>query len=101
MYYKIISNGRVIDTLNALVFVKRHKEGHFILCGEDDSELILNSSNDGYYNLDIQPYVEGYTPVSIKKIDEFEYEELRKFDGMTKQELIDATILNLIEEGVI
>ena len=48
MYYKVIYNGQVIDTLDHLSFVKyQAKHGIMVNCTADDAEGIVSS--DGRY----------------------------------------------------
>lgn len=58
MYYKVIYNGQVIDTLDHLSFVKyQAKHGIMVNCTADDAEGIVSSDGryiwhvDGYYNI--------------------------------------------------
>ena len=72
MFYKVIKNGRVIDVLDRLSFVK-------------------------YYLI---PSPE-YDTVSLEEIDQYEYEQLKALGGKTPEAIIDAYTLSLIQGGLL
>ena len=58
MYYKVIYNGQVIDTLDHLSFVKyQAKHGIMVNCTADDAEGIVSS--DGRYIWHVDGYYRG------------------------------------------
>lgn len=104
MFYKVIKDGRVIDVLDQLIFMRyQPKHKIMILCGENEAQAILSSDmntiwhEETLYNVPIG----GYDTVSIKEIDEFEYKQLKALNGKTPEDIIDNFMMQLIEEGVI
>lgn len=104
MFYKVIKEGRVIDVLDQLVFLKyqpRHEI--MILCPEDEAQAFLSSDKNNiwhestFYNVPVP----GFDTVSLVEIDKYEYERLKMLNGKTAEEIIDAYTMLLINEGVI
>ena len=104
MYYKVIHNGRVVDVLSQLIYLKYDQEhGIMVLCNEDDAQAIMSSdTNRAWHEPSLYRIpVPGYDTVSIEEIDRYEYEQLKALNYMTPQEIIDAYTMSLIREGVI
>lgn len=104
MYYKVLLNGRVIDALDRLSFVRyQSKHGIMVNCTEDDAQGIISSDGshiwhvDGYYLI---PSPE-YDTVSLEEIDKYEYEQLKTLGGKTPEAIIDAYTLSLIQGGLL
>lgn len=104
MYYKVMSNGRVIDTLDRLVYVKyQEKNNRMVLCSEDEAQGFLSSDKSRIWH---EPSlykipIPGYDTVALEVIDKFEYEQLKIFKCRSIEEVIDTFLLELIEGGVI
>lgn len=104
MYYKVLKNGRAIDALDRLIFV-RYQEKHHVMvnCSEDYAQGIVSSNGDyiwhvaGYYDIPCP----GYDTVEIEPIDVYEYDQIKSLRGKTPEEIIDAYTLSLIEGGVL
>ena len=104
MYYKVLKNGKVIDVLDRLIYVKyQDKHKTMILCGENDAQGILDSSKNTIWHIDglYDIPVSGYDSVILEEIDKYEYEQLKMLNGKTIDEILDAYTLLLIQEGVI
>lgn len=104
MFYKIIKNGKIIDVLDKLVFLKyQKKHDRMILCHEDEAQAILSSDAKHIWHLDTlyDLPIERYDTVSMIEINQYEYEELKLFNLKTREDLIDAFTLSLIKDGVI
>ena len=104
MYYKVIKNNKVIDVLDKLTFLKyQEKHNRMILCKESEAQAFFSSDRkkiwhtETMYNIP----VEGYETVELVSIDEYEYKQLKMLNLSTPQEIIDAFLLGLIEEGII
>lgn len=104
MFYKVIKNNKVIDVLDSLVYLKwQPKHKIWILSDINDAQAILSSDNNTVwhektlYNVP----VDGYETVEIFEIDKFEYDQLKMLNGKTPEEITDAIILSLIENGII
>lgn len=104
MYYKVLKDGKVIDVLDHLSFVKyqiRHEI--MIACSQDEAQAIISSDGEyvwhvvGLYNIP----TEGYDTVELVEIDKYEYEQLKALNYKTPQEIIDAYTLSLIEGGIL
>ena len=104
MFYKVIKDGKVIDVLDKLVYLKwdnRHKI--MVLSDENEAQAILSSDKNSIWHertLYKIP-VEGFDTVNIKEIDEYEYKQLKMLNGKSLQEILDEYTLLLIEEGII
>ena len=104
MYYKVMKNGRVIDVLDRLVFLKyQHKHGVMVLCDESEAQAILSSDCEHVWHERTLYSIpaEGYDTVDLVEIDKYEYDQLKILNGKTPEEIIDAYTLSLIHEGVI
>lgn len=104
MYYKVLKDGRVIDALDRLSFVRyQKKHGIMVNCTEDDAQGVISSNGQyiwhvvGYYDIPCP----GYDTVELKKIDVYEYDRIKMLGGKTPEEIIDAYTLSLIEGGVL
>ena len=96
MYYKVIYNGRVIDVLDKLIYLKwQEKHNIMILCDENSAQAILSSDGDTIWHEDTlyNIPVSGFETVHIEPIDEFEYKNLRALNGKTPEEIFDQAVL--------
>lgn len=104
MYYKILKDGKPIDVLDKLTFLKYNKKhNRFFLCEEKEAEAILSSNGKYKWHemslLEIP--VQGYDSVTKEEIDVYEYNKL-KFELTTSvQDIINQYTLELIERGVL
>lgn len=103
-YYKVIKDGKVIDVLDRLVFVKyQKKHDRMLLCAEKDAQAIMSSDNKyaWHENSLLAIPVEGYDTVSLEEIDVYEYNKL-KFELSTDvNEILEQLVLELLERGVL
>ena len=104
MYYKVLKNGRAIDALDRLQFVKyQPKHGIMVNCIEDDAQGIISINGkyiwhvDGYYYIP----VDGYDTVELQEIDKYEYDQIKALGGTSPEAIIDAYTLTLIEGGLL
>lgn len=103
-YYKVIKDGKVIDVLDCIRYVKYNKKHNRMFNAPiDDAEAILSS--DGKYvwhinTLKMLP-VDGYDTVEIQKIDQYEYSQLKALNGKTPEQIIDEFVLSLVEGGIL
>ena len=104
MYYKVIKNGKVIDVIDHLSFVKyQQKHGIMVACDESEAQAIISSDGeyiwhiDGLYNIPVN----GYDTVKLEEIDEYEYKQLKVLNYRTPEEIIDAYTLSLLEGGIL
>lgn len=104
MYYKVLKDGKVIDVLDHLIFVKYQKK-HNIMVLTEESEAQAIVSSDGSYiwhvNYLYKIPVNGYDTVELEEIDEYEYKQLKVLNMKTPQEIIDEYTLSLIEGGIL
>ena len=78
MYYKIISNGEVVDACDGLSYVRWQERNRlFLSCGEEDADGILSSDGADIYLLPGALAVEGCARVTVTEITEEEYTALR------------------------
>lgn len=104
MYYKVLKNNRVIDVLDRLTFAKyQKKHGIMVACTKNEAQAIVSSDGNyiwhvpGLYNIP----VDGYDTVTLIKIDEYEYNQLKILNLKTPEEIIDEYTLLLISGGVL
>lgn len=104
MFYKVIKNGRVIDVLDRLSFVK-YQPRHDIMvnCTEDDAQGIISSDGKHIWHVDDYYLIPSpeYDTVSLEEIDQYEYEKLKALGGKTPEAIIDAYTLSLIQGGLL
>lgn len=104
MFYKVLKNGKVIDVLDQLIYLKyQPKHQRMLLCTEEDAQGILSSDQNEIWHEETlyKIPVPGYETVKIEEIDEHEYRQLKMLNGKTPEEIVDAFVLTLINEGVI
>lgn len=104
MFYKVVKDGRVIDVLDRLVYLKHQKKhNRMIFCDEDEAQAVFSSDGkyiwheESLYNIP----VDGYDTVELIEIDEYEYNQLKILNMRTPQEIIDAYTKMLLDEGLI
>ena len=104
MYYKAIKDGKVIDVLDHLTFVKYQERNNvMIVCAKEEAQAIISSNGNYIWHVQglYQIPVDGYDAVQLKKIDKYEYDKLKMLNLMTPEEIIDAYTLSLIDGGVL
>lgn len=104
MYYKVLKNNKVIDVLQNLTYLKyQPKNKIMVLCGLNEAQAILSSDGNTIWH-EVSLYelpVSGFDTVEVVEIDEYEYKQLKMLNGKTAEEIADAVILSLIEDGII
>lgn len=104
MFYKVMKNNKVIDVLDKLVYLKwQDKHKIMVLCDENEAQAILSSDKNSIWH-EVTLYnipVDGYDTVELIEIDEYEYKQLKILNHKTPEEIIDAFMLSLLDEGVI
>ena len=104
MYYKVMKDGKVIDVLDHLVFVKYQKKHEImVLCDKSEAQGIVSSDSSHVWHVNYlyKIPVDGYDTVELEEIDEYEYKQLRVLNMKTPQEIIDEYTLSLIEGGIL
>lgn len=104
MYYKVLKNNKVIDVLDCLVYLKyQPKHKMMVLSDENEAQAILSSDKNTIWHEKTlyKVPVGGFDEVEIAKIDEHEYKQLKMLNLKTPEEIADAVILSLIEDGII
>jgi hypothetical protein len=106
MFYKVIKDGKIIDILDSLVFVKyQKKHDRMVFSDMEEAQAILSSDRkyiwhtEGLYRIPVEAGY--YDVVELQKIDKYEYEQLKMFGMKTIEEVLDAYTLLLINEEVI
>ena len=104
MFYKVIKNGKVIDVLEQLIYLKyQPKHNVMVLTNENDAQAILSSDKETIWH-EATLYevpVSGYETVTVTEIDEQEYRQLKLLNCRSVDEILDSYTLLLIQEGVI
>lgn len=105
MYYKVMKDNKVIDVLDQLIYLKyQPKHKIMVLTSEDDAQAILGSDKNTIwhertlYNI---PVENDYDVVDLVEISKFEYDKLRVLNLKKPQEIVDETILYLLENNII
>ena len=106
MFYKVIKDGKIIDVLDSLVYVKYQKKHNRMMFSDiEEAQAILSSDRkhiwhmEGLYKIPVE--AGHYDDVRAEEIDEYEYEQLKMFGLKTIEEVLDAYTLLLIQEEVI
>ena len=106
-YYKVIKDNRVIDVLkddeiHYLKYSKKHGR-MFNATGMHDAQAIFSSTHEYIWHVNYLHEIpaNGYDTVSLEEIDVYEYEQLKRFNLSTPQEIIDSFVLELVESGVL
>lgn len=104
MFYKVIYNGKIIDVLDHLVYLRyQERYNRMILCDEREAQAILSSDEKYIWHVnewDCIP-VPGYDTVRIENIDAYEYNQLKILKCKTLEEVIDEYTLLLLNGGVL
>lgn len=104
MYYKVIKNGKVIDVLDKMIYVKWQEKHQIpVLCSESEAQGFLSSDkNTIWHEPSLYKFpVDKYDTVEICEIDIYEYNKLRVLNLKSPQEIIDEVILELINMEVL
>jgi len=104
MYYKVMKDGRVIDVLDHLIFVKYQKKHNIMtVCEQSEAQAIVSSDYSYIWHVEwlYNIPVDGYDTVELVKIDEYEYNQLKMLNLKTPEEIIDEYTLLLINGGVL
>lgn len=104
MYYKVIKNNKVIDVLNRLIFVKyQEKNNVMVACARNGAQAILSSDCNYIWHVDeLQDVpIDGYDTVEVVQIDKYEYDQLKRFNLRSVDDIIDEYTLQLIEGGLL
>ena len=103
-YYKVLKDGKVIDVLDHIHYLKYNKKHNRMFNSiEADAEAILSSN--GKYEWHVRGLnkipVKGYDTVYLEPIDVYEYNNLKMMNGHTYEEIVDSVILSLVEGGIL
>lgn len=106
MYYKVIKDGKVIDVLDKLIYLKyQPKHKIMVLTDENDAQAILSSGKNSIWHektlYRIPVNEQDYDTVEAIEIDKYEYEQLRALNMKSPEAIIDEYNLLLLEMGVI
>lgn len=106
MFYKAMYNGRVVDVLDHLAYVKyQPKHKIMVLCPEDEAQGFLSSGGDTiWHSAELYKFpteAGNVDTVELIPIDTYEYRQLKVLGGKTPEEIIDAYTLELINGGVL
>lgn len=102
MCYKVIKNGKIIDVLDELCYLKyQSKYSRMCFSSKEDAQAIFSSDRTKIWHVDglYEIPVEGYDTVQLEEIDRYEYERLRMLHCATAEELIDGVISDLVNSN--
>ena len=78
MYFKIITDGQIIDACDGLTFVKwQEKNQLFLHCEENDADGIVSSDGENIYLFEDTGDINDLQHVKIVEITKEDFEELR------------------------
>lgn len=103
-YYKVIKNGKVIDVLDRLVYVKiQKKHGIPVNCDCNEAEGIISSDGKTIWHEETlyKMPTDKYDTVRIEPIDKYEYKQLKMLNCCSVQEILEQYTLSLIEGGIL
>lgn len=106
MFYKVMKNGKVIDVLDQLVYLKwEPKHKIMVLSDINEAQAILSSDNETIWHektlYRIPTDEPKFDTVEIVEIDEYEYKKLRVLNMKSPEEIIDEFVLSLFESNII
>lgn len=104
MYYKVIKDNKVIDVLDHLIYLKwQPKHKTMVLSDINEAQAILSSDNNTIWHEKTfyKVPVSGYDEVELVPINKYEYEQLRVLNLKTPEEIIDAFLLELVDNNII
>jgi len=79
MYYKIVSNGTIVDASSGLSYVRwQEKNRLWLSCEAQDANGILTSNGEAIYLLEGAAAMDGYSYAMATEITEAEYLVLRE-----------------------
>ena len=104
MYYKVLKNGKVIDVLDHLTFVKyQPKHNIMVGCLEHEAQGIVSS--DGEYIWHVEGFyripVSGHDTVELVEIDQYEYRQLKVLNMKSPEQIVDEFVLTMLEGGIL
>ena len=103
MFYKVIKDGKVLDVIDRIVYVrysKRHDDVH--ICEPENSNAFLSSDKSRCWRVQsMRPCEKEFDTVVVRQITEQEYTQLKALTLRTPEEIIDAYTLALVMGGVI
>ena len=106
-YFKVMKDDKVIDVLNEneicyLKYSKKHGR-MFNAKNINDAQAIFSSDQRYIWHVNtlLSIPVEGYDTVTLVPIDVYEYDQLKRFNFSTPEELIDNFVMMLVEGGLL
>lgn len=104
MYYKVLKDGKVIDVLDHLTFVKyQPKHNIMVSCLEHEAQAIVSSDGEyiwhvaGLYRIP----VDDYDTVELIQINEYEYRQLKVLNMKSPEQIVDEFVLMMLEGGIL
>jgi hypothetical protein len=103
MFYKVLSENRVVDVLNHLSYARYMANKKLVICPSSQAQVIVSSDETRCWHIRGLYAVPGQSsdPLELVEIDEYEYRQLKALNGKTPEEIIDEYTLFLIEEGLL
>ena len=103
MFYKVTQNGRVIDVVDQIVYVrydKRHDD--IYICEPENANAFLSSDRRNCWRVrQMKLSDKNFDTVELDEITEQEFLQLRALNLKTPEEIIDAYTFALISGGII
>lgn len=80
MFYKVMKDGKIVDLLNKLVYVKYQKKHDILLiCDIEEAQGVLSSNGETAWHIDgLYYFKEDTTVYEIEEISKYEYNKLKR-----------------------
>lgn len=80
MYYRVIKNGKVIDVLERIIYVKyQEKHDQILICDIKEAEAVLSSDGKYAWHIDgLYHFKPDNSVYIITEISKFDYDKYKK-----------------------
>ena len=103
MYYKVLKDGKPIDVLNSLTYVKyQPKHDIFLLAPQNEAQGILSSDGKTAYHDNTMIACNNMVNVDeIIEIRKYEYDQLKHLQLKTYEEIVDSVVSMMIQRNML
>lgn len=104
MYYKVIKDGKIIDVLDEIIYLKyNEKHKRFLHSNKNYAQAILSSDSKQVWHINslLNIPAAGYETVELEEINISEYNKLKFELACDVDSLLDAYTLLLMERGIL
>lgn len=103
MFYKVIKDGKPVDVLDNLVYVKyQPKHKILLLASPNEAQGVLSSDgNYAYHDKSMISCKDMINVDEIIEIEKYEYDQLKHLQLKTYDEIVDSVITLMLERNMI